>query len=166
MFPATTIERLHVSRKAGIVEDGFPVEGIFEVTERVFVGIVGHVPGREQYGFRYRNSNMLCEGVVEELLVGAPPERVVDNSRSTDGGIFKESAIEWNILGDSVDNNGVVRGNRLHNLVDANGLGYDTGDILAVDAFNESVWKGILLSMQNAYLLHCLYFAQNYDKIG
>ena len=60
-------------------------------------------------GGRHGDAEFFGERVVEKLVVGRPPEGIVDDERAVEGGVFQEGAIERNVVGDAVDDDGVAR---------------------------------------------------------
>jgi hypothetical protein len=47
------------------------------------------------------------ERVAEELVVGAPPERIVDHVRAAEGGCLQVEAVVRHLLADAVDEHAV-----------------------------------------------------------
>ena len=65
---------------------------------------------------------MFCKRIVEELLVGTPPERIVDHVRPSDSRIFQHCTVKWHILRDAVDEHRISGLPCLEHLVDVREL--------------------------------------------
>ncbi len=65
---------------------------------------------RQQHGGRHRDADFRRERVVEEFVVGAPPERIVDHRGSGEHGVLQIGAIERDVVRDAVDDDAVARG--------------------------------------------------------
>ena len=57
----------------------------------------------QQDGFWNRDTNFYSKCIIEEFLIGTPPERVVDNGCTRNGGIFNKSTVKCYILGNPVN---------------------------------------------------------------
>ncbi len=156
VLPAAAGERLEVGREADVVEDRLPVERVGEVAHRLLVGVGRMLMGGEEDGLRHRDADLGRQAVVEELLVGAPPEGVVDHRRSIERGVLQVGAVERDVLRDAVDDHRVSRRLALHELVDPHRLGDDAVDPLGVDAVDQRVGEGVLLAEQDADSSHCV----------
>ena len=94
------------------------------------------------------------QGVVEKLVVGRPPEGIVDDDGSVERGVLEIGAIEGDVVGDAVDDDGVARG-----LVELDGAGLDelglnAVDIARIDVLDQRAGKAVLHAEQDADLLH------------
>ncbi len=67
---------------------------------------------RQQHGLGDGYSELGTEGEVEELIIGAPPEGVVDDDRSGKRRVLEVAAIEGDVVGDAIDDDVVGRGLR------------------------------------------------------
>ena len=67
--------------------------------------------------------SLVAEREVEELIVRAPPEGVVDDDRSGKRRVLQVAAIEGNVVGDAIDDDVVGRGLRHPNFADDGQLG-------------------------------------------
>jgi hypothetical protein len=110
--------------------------------------------GGQQYRFGHGHAKADGQGVVEELFVGAPPEGVVDDRRAGDGCVFEERPIEGHVLGNAVDDDGVVGACVLLHLVDAHRFGKDAVYFFAVYPIHKGGWKGTLLAVEYTNFLH------------
>ena len=99
----------------------------------------------------------LCgQGVVEELVVGRPPEGIVDDDGSVERGVLEKGAVEGNVVGDAVDDDRVWRG-----LVEVHGagfneLGLNAVDVAGIDVLDQRAGKAVLHAEQNADLFHAV----------
>ena len=77
---------------------------------------------------RDRDAHLVRQSVVEELVVGRPPERIVDDDRSVQGGVLQVRAIELDVLRNPVDDDGVF-----HRLIHADAADLHEFSLDAVD---------------------------------
>jgi hypothetical protein len=68
---------------------------------------------REQHGLRNRDAARLRDDVVEELVVAAPPERVVDDLDAGGRGLLQVGAVKRHVVADPVEDDVVVGGDVL-----------------------------------------------------
>ena len=99
------------------------------------------------------DTELFGEGVVEELVVGGPPEGVVDDDGAVEGGVLEECAIKGDVMGDAVHDDGVVAGLVEGLRADGNELGVDAVDVARVDVLDERAGKAVLHAEQHANLL-------------
>src|ERR1022692_3824394 len=78
-LPAAAIVRLQKRRKADILEDGLPVERVFEVAHGAAGGSLGMLIVRQQDGGWHGHAELRGQRIVEEFVVSAPPEWVIDD---------------------------------------------------------------------------------------
>ena len=98
MLPAATVVRLEVCRESHIIEDLLPVQGIGQVPER-FAGCVRRmVLAWDQGRARHGNTKLLRDGIVEELIVGTPPEWIVDHTDAVEGSKLQHGSVVRYIL--------------------------------------------------------------------
>src|SRR4029077_10186338 len=55
------------------------------------------------------DSELRCHGVVEKFVVGGPPEGVVDDVSSLQHGVLQVAAVVFDLVGDAVDDDLVLR---------------------------------------------------------
>ena len=108
--PSAAIDGLHESVLADVVENRVPVERIFEVAHGAIGGAFGMFLVRQDDGWRNGYAEFVGERVVEELVVGRPPEGIVDDDRAVERGVLEIGAVEGDVVGDAVDDDGVWRG--------------------------------------------------------
>ena len=154
--PAAAIDGLHESVFADVVENGIPVERVFEIAHGAVGGAFGVFLVRQDDGGRDGNAELCGEGVVEELVVGGPPEWIVDDDGAVERGVLEVGAVERDVVGDAVDDDGVWRG-----LVEVHGAGFDelgseSIDVARVDVLNERAGKAVFHAEQNADLFHAV----------
>src|SRR5215217_2596887 len=111
-------------------------------------------PRRQYNSFRNGYAYLNCKGIVKKFFVGAPPEWIVDNGRAADGGVFKKCAIKRYVLGNTVDNNGIVTRIALHHLINPHWLSANAFHILAVHPLDKSHREAPFLSEKHAYFFH------------
>ncbi len=63
---------------------------------------------RKHNCFGHGHAQLARKRVVEELIVCAPPERIVDHNRSAQGGILQIGPIEVDVVRDAVDNDSIT----------------------------------------------------------
>ena len=124
--PAAAVDGLHESVLADVGEDAVPVERILEVAHGAVGGALGMLLVGQDHGGRHGHAELGGERVVEELVVGRPPERIVDDDGAVERGVLEKGAVEGNVVRDAVDDDGVGR-----RLVEMDGAGFDE---LGVDA--------------------------------
>ena len=113
---------------------------------------------RENDGFGNGHANFYGETIIEKFFVGAPPERVVDDSRSAYRGIFQKSPVKRHILRNAIDDHCIIIGGALHHFVYQYRLGFHIIYLLAVYSFNEGCRKGSFLAEQYPDLFHVRQF--------
>ena len=86
-----------------------PVERVFEVAHGAVGGALGVSLVGQDHGGRNGDAELFGQGVVEELVVGRPPEGVVDDDGAVERGVLEEGAVEGDVVGDAVDDDGVAR---------------------------------------------------------
>ena len=73
---------------------------------------------RQQHGRRNRDAEPRRQRVVEELVVGAPPERVVDDRRAGERRVLQVRAIERDVVRDAIDDDAVAAGSSMPHAAD------------------------------------------------
>src|SRR5690606_12379240 len=101
------------------------------------------VAGRQEYCFRKRYANLGHKYIVKELLVGTPPERIVDDICSANGGVLQVGPVERDILRNTVDYDGITVVGALLQLVYHNGFGDNFAFAQFIYFIDEFPWKGI-----------------------
>ena len=86
--PAAAVVGLEEGGKFYVVEDGLPVEGELEVAEGLFADLRWVLFVREEDGAGDGYAEFGGEGVVEKLVVGGPPEGIVDDLRAGEDRVF------------------------------------------------------------------------------
>jgi hypothetical protein len=59
--------------------------------------------GGQNHGLGHRDADTPGQHVIEELVVGRPPEGVVDDDRAFRGELLQDGAVERNVLADAVE---------------------------------------------------------------
>ena len=112
VFPAAARKRLQDRGAADIIEQPVPVHGIFQVVERLSSDV--HVDGitllRKEHGFGNRDAEFGGHRIVEILVVGGPPERIVDNVSPLKHRVLQVAAIIFDFMRDTVDDDAIARG--------------------------------------------------------
>ena len=109
---------------------------------------------RQQHGGRNGDAEFGGQRIVEELVVGAPPEGIVDDLGSREHGVLEIRAIEGNIVRDAVDDDGVAGGLRHLDAARLEMLGRHAGDSHRVDAIHQGGWKRLFHAIEYADFLH------------
>src|SRR5580658_10894947 len=98
ILPAAAGEGLHIGGEADIAEDAIPVQGVGEVGEGFAAGVRGEVAAGEKDSLGHRDTVTDSQAVVKEFLIGAPPERVIDDGGAGEGGVLQIGPIERYVL--------------------------------------------------------------------
>ena len=101
VLPPAAVCRLHEDRELQEVEDLVPVHPA-HVAERLRLGVRRVVLVRQQHRARHGHVDGLGHEVVEELVVGRPPDRVVDDLHARGGGALEVGAVEQHLVRDAV----------------------------------------------------------------
>ena len=109
--------------------------------------------GQDHRG-RHGDAQLFGQRVVEELVVGRPPEGVVDDDGAVERGVLEKGAVEGDVVRDAVDDDGVARRS-----VEVDGAGLDefrldAFDVARVDVLDQCAGKAVLHAEQNADLFH------------
>src|SRR5262245_18923957 len=106
---------------------------------------------RQENRPRHRHARRLRDDVVEELVVGAPPEGVVDHLRPGDGRRLQPGAVERHLVADAIEDDVVARDAILPEGAETHRLGGDAPLAAAVDLRGQGRRKGALLPEQDAH---------------
>ncbi len=148
--PATAVERLEEGGEADVLEHLIPVERIHQVPHRLVGRARRMFLVRQHHRVRHRHAQPLAERVVEELVVGARPERVADDVGAVEGRRLEPGPVERDVVRDAVDDD-TVGARPLHfHAADLDELGGDPGDAHGVDALDERAGKDIFHAEQDA----------------
>ncbi len=117
------------------------------------------VPGgmllvRQNHRGRNRHAQLARQRVVEELVVGGPPEGVVDDDRSRQHGVLQIGAVERNVLRDAVDDDAIPAGIGHLDAAHLDELRGHALDLHAVDLFHQRRRKGIFHPENDSDFLH------------
>ena len=63
---------------------------------------------RQDNGFGDGDAELAGEGVVEELIVGTPPERIVDDDSAAENGVLQVSPIKLDVMRDAINDDAVA----------------------------------------------------------
>ncbi len=149
VLPPSPVRGLEDGGEADVAGDGLPVERVLEVPEAAL-----RVDGRdvrlrgEQHRPRHRHPDARGERVAKELLVRAPPERVVDDVRARERGRLEVEPVERDLVADPVDEDPVAGLERLRRAADAGQLGLDAR--MGVDPGDERLGKALLLANEDS----------------
>src|SRR5450759_684862 len=110
--------------------------------------------GREEDRLRHGDAGGAGHDVVEELVVGRPPERVVDDDRALRRELLEHGPVEWDVLADPVEDQVVGPGRFETHGPDVGRLGHDAGGARAVDPVHQRQRESPLLSKENADAFH------------
>src|SRR5690606_22544762 len=98
---------------------------------------------RQQYCFWQWHANLGHKCIVKELLVGTPPERIVDDVSSANGGVLQICPVERDILRNTVDYDGITVVGAPLQLVYHNRFGDNFAFAQFIYFIDEFPWKGI-----------------------
>ena len=135
--PAAAIERLEKRRKADVLEHRIPVERVVQVPHRSFGRARRMFLMRQQDRRRNGDAQLGGERVVEELVVGAPPERVVDHLRAAQRRVLEPGAIERDVVRNAIDDHVVAAALGHPHVADLHELRRHAGDGHLVDALHQ-----------------------------
>ena len=111
MLPSSAGKRLENRRPPDIIEQPIPVDGVFQVVERLRSDV--HVARiallREQYRLGDGDSQLRRDRIVEILVVGRPPEGIVDDVGAFENGVLQKAAVILDFVRDAVDDHAVPR---------------------------------------------------------
>src|SRR6266566_5990071 len=94
------------------------------------------------------------QSVVEELVVGGPPKRIIDDNRSRQRGVFKKSSIKGNVLGNAINNDAVSTGiGHLHS-AQFDELRSHLGHLHAVDLLDQRRRESVFHAENDSDLFH------------
>src|SRR5438270_1437950 len=111
VLPAASRERFENRRPPHVIQHPVPIQWIFQVVQRFRSDV--HVAWitllRQQHGFGNRDSQPRRDRIIEILVVGRPPKRIVDNVRALQNGVLQESTVILDFMRDAVDDHAVLR---------------------------------------------------------
>ncbi len=154
VLPAAAVEGLDVGGEADVVGDALPVEREFEVAQRLARDALDVVLLREQHGLRDGDAELRGEREVEELVVGRPPERVVDDDGAFERRALQEGAVEGHLVRDAVDDEVVADARVVAHAAHLDELGDDLAAAALVDALDERDGERPLAADQQSYFFH------------
>ncbi len=137
VLPAAAVEGLQESREADVAEDAVPRHGELQVAHGAVGGASRMLLMRQQDRLGDRHAQLVAQREVEELVVGAPPERVVDDVGARERGVLQVAAIERNVVGDAIDDDVVGRGLGHANFADRGEFGLNAGLVHGVDLVDQ-----------------------------
>jgi len=88
------------------------------------------------------------EGALEELLIGLPPERVVDDNGPEQGGALEVCAVVGDLVRDPVDNQAVIGSPLMCGPSQFAEIRRDLSLPLGIHPVDKGLWKGVLASNQ------------------
>jgi len=134
----------------------FPLDwdGVFNyVGEHGFLKPVDGGGWRDVYHVRNRDE-FFRRRVVEKLVVGRPPEGVVNKDSAVQRGVLQKGTVERNVVRNAVDDDGIAR-----RAVEVDGAGVhefrlDSFYVARVDVLDQCAGEAVLHAEQNADLFH------------
>lgn len=148
--PAAPVDGFHEAVLADVAEYCVPVQWVFEIAHGAVGGAFGVLFVRQDHRGRDGNAEFFGEGVVEEFVVGRPPEGIVDDEGAVQSSMFEIGAIEGDVVGDAVDDDGVTRGLIEWQRAGVDEFGLNAGDAARIDVLDESAGKAVFHAEQNA----------------
>ena len=104
VLPPASRKRLQDRWPADEIEQPIPIHRVFQIAQRFGVQI--HIRRiallREQDRLGNRDAKFCRDSIVEELVVGRPPEGIVDDISSFEHGMLQKAAIIFDLVGDAV----------------------------------------------------------------
>src|SRR5271166_1229483 len=97
VLPAAAVEGLQERGKSHVAEDAVPRHGILQIAHGAVGGARRMFLVRYQYSLRNCNAQLVPEREVEELIVGAPPEWVVDDDGARQRRVLQVAAIKRDV---------------------------------------------------------------------
>src|SRR5580692_6224770 len=110
VFPAAAVEGLEECRESNVAEDAVPGHGELQVAHGAVAGASRMLLVRYEHSRWNGHTQLLAERVVEKLVVGAPPEGIVDNVSAAERRILQVAAIERDVVRDAINDDVVRRG--------------------------------------------------------
>src|SRR6267154_497564 len=98
MLPPPAGVWLEKSGEAHVVENLLPVQRVNQVAHGLVSRSRGMFLVRQDHGWRNGHAESGSQRIVEEFVVGRPPEWVVDDDGAAKRRILQVSAIERNVL--------------------------------------------------------------------
>ncbi len=104
--------------------------------------------------FRNGNADLRRQGIVEELIVRAPPERVVDDNGAPEDSVLEIGAIEGDIVGDAIDDHPIAARLRHPDTADVDVFGIHIRHPQGIDPLYHRTGEGILHPVDNPDFPH------------
>ena len=111
---------------------------------------------RQHHGPGHRHAELLRDRIVEELVVGRPPEWVVDDVGALEDRVLQVGAEVLHFVGDAVDNDGVAAGFSHLDSTQGDELGGDAGQPHGIDFLHEGGRKSLFHPEDDSNLLHTI----------
>src|SRR6185369_12301688 len=102
--PAASVKRLDECRKSYVINDTVPIQRVFEVSERFRYYALFVLLLWEQDRFRNSDPQVGGQRVVEELVIGVPPEWIVDYFCAAKNRALQIRSIERHLVRYPIDN--------------------------------------------------------------
>src|ERR1017187_1272285 len=166
VLPATAVEGLQEGGKSNVAEDAVPRHGILQVAHGALGGTRGMLLVRQQDSLRDRNAQLGSQREVEELVVGAPPEWLLDNEGRGEGRILEVAGIEGNVVRNAVHDDVVGRWLRHANFADGGEFSLDVRLVHGVDLVHQRRRKGGLHAKNDSDFLHGCSFESDTNRFG
>src|SRR5262249_18660457 len=157
IFPAAPAEGFEKSRETDVVENLLPVQRVDQVAHGLIGGPRRMLLVRQEHGPRNRYANFRRQRVVEELVVGAPPEWIVDDARAAQRGVLQVRAIERNVVRDSVDDDRIPAWLGHLDAADMDVLREYVLYVPRVDAVHQGARERVFHSVDDSDFWHGLY---------
>ena len=156
VLPAAAVGRLHEDGEAEVAEDLVPVDES-HVPERLLGRVRRVLLVREEDRPGHGDTDGPGHDVVEELVVGRPPERVVDDLDAPRGRALEERPVERHLVADAVEDHVVRERLLLGDVPDLDGFPFH-GEAATpgqlVDLVAEGPRKRVLHAEQDPDRLH------------
>ncbi len=153
--PAAAIHRLQESVLAHVGKHTVPIQRILQVAHRPVRGSFGKLLVGQDHGGGHGHAQLGGQRVVEKLVVGRPPERIVDDHRSVDRGVLQIGAIEGNVVRNAIHDHRVAGRLVQSHRADLDKLRLNPVDVPRIDVLNQCAWKAVLHAEEDADLFHC-----------
>ena len=109
---------------------------------------------RQKHRTRNGDTDLTRQRVVEKLIVGAPPEGIVDDDGAAEDRVLQPRPVERDVLRDAVDDD-AISGRLGHaHRADPDMLGHHPWNGARVDAIHQRRGKRVFHAIKNADLFH------------
>ena len=102
MLPSSAGVRFQKGGEAHVMENVIPIQRVNQVAHGLIGSAFGMFLVRQDHGRRNGHTQFVRQGIIEKLVIGSPPERVIDDYCSAEHSILQIGAIEGDVLRNAV----------------------------------------------------------------